>query len=121
MKEPRIETILELEGKIEEMNNEFTGKLEQLHQWFAEQHLNILELELIDCDDDWDILGVLESVGTEGSVNEASSQGTRPAGIEGSEGPGDDEEGEDYSEDEYFQLLEKFEAILEERRKEQGR
>jgi len=95
MNEPRVETILELEEKIGELNKEFTARLEELKQWLRSQHFSILEMELIDCDDDWDILGVLE---------------------DGEEETKDD--GTDYGEEEYFRLLEKFEAVLEKKRQE---
>lgn len=98
MNEPRVEKILELEEKIGELNKEFTARLENLSQWLRNQYFSILEMELIDCDDDWDVLGVLED------------------GEEETEGGGID-----YGEEEYFQLLEKFEAILEKKRQEKGR
>ena len=99
MNEPRVEKILELEEKIGELNKEFTARLKELGQWFRSQHFTILEMELLDCDDDWDVLGVLEDEEEE----ETGGEGT------------------DYDEKEYFQLLEKFEAILEKKRQEKGR
>lgn len=98
MNEPRVEKILELEEKIGELNKEFTARLENLSQWLRNQYFSILEMELIDCDDDWDVLGVLED------------------GEEETEGGGTD-----YGEEEYFQLLEKFETILKKKRQEKGR
>ena len=96
MKEPQLEKILEFERRVEALSQDFSTKVEELRGWFLEQNLSILEMELLDCEDDWDILGVLEDSAVETTAGTA----------------------EEYGEEEYFALLEKYEAILEEKRKE---
>lgn len=100
MKDPRVDTILELEEKVEALNSEFMKKVEELGSWFRKQKFSILELELVDCADGWDILGVLED--------------EEPEAFEG--------DGEEFgNEDRYYELLEKFEDVLEKKRRELGR
>jgi len=94
MREPRIEKILELEKRVKELNDEFTEKAEELRKWFKNQHFTILEMELLQCDDAWDILGVIEDEEIEDEDN--------------------------ISEEEYFFLLEKFDKVLERIREKMG-